>query len=268
MPAPATGSDNVKHPWLLRALAGLFALTLAVSVWQIARRLLDYRVGGEVYAEAAAAAGLTAPDASGAPQEQPAPEEDPLVILARLDLAALRRQNPNTAGWILIPGTGISYPVVQGQDNLYYLSHAWNGAANAMGAVFIGCECAADCSSWNTILYGHRMANGSMFTGLSAYRSEDFCRQNPTVYLALDSGIWRYDVFAAFEAEPESPVYRTGEMDETARRELLDLCAARSVIDPGIRPGPEEPVLTLSTCTANNSAARWVVLAARRPEPA
>lgn len=258
----------MKQQPLLRVLTGLFALTLAVSGWQIARRLLDYRAGARVYAEAAAAAGLAAP---GAPQAgQAGPEEDPLAALAGLDLAALRRQSPNAAGWILVPGTGISYPVVQGEDNLYYLSHAWNGEANAMGAVFIGCECAADCSDWNTILYGHRMANGSMFTGLARYRSPEFCRQNPSVYLALDSGVWRYDVFAAFEAGVEEPVYRVGELDTPARQELLDLCAARSAVNPGVRPTTEEPILTLSTCTVDNAATRWVVLAVRRagPQPA
>lgn len=165
--------------------------------------------------------------------------------LAEIDLQPLREVNPDTAGWIAIPGTEISYPLVQGSDNDYYLSHTWDRANSSCGAIFLDCAASRDLSDFHTLVYGHRMRNGTMFSALKGYRSADFWQEHPSVYVALDSGVYRYAVFSAREADAMGIVYE---------KKLEG-----SVIDTGIAPEASDRVLTLSTCTGTGYVRRWVV---------
>lgn len=75
-------------------------------------------------------------------------ESDPVIedaedAPAGMNLSPLREVNADVVGWIEIPGV-LSYPLLQGEDNAYYLSHAWNGEENAAGAIFLDCRADAD----------------------------------------------------------------------------------------------------------------------------
>lgn len=67
--------------------------------------------------------------------------------------------------WISVKNTAINYPLVQGVDNQYYLTHDHNGDANIAGAIFFD---AID-KPYNgnmTVIYGHSMRDGTMFNNL------------------------------------------------------------------------------------------------------
>ena len=82
------------------------------------------------------------------------PEEVPPPTI---DLAALQAQNSDVIGWISIPGTAVSYPLLQTQNNSFYLGHAWDKSSNSAGSIFLECQCPSDFSFFNTIVYVHRM---------------------------------------------------------------------------------------------------------------
>ena len=96
-----------------------------------------------------------------------------------IDFDALRDLNPDTVGWIVVPGTGISYPIVQGRDNERYLWHTFSGARNNSGAIFLDYRNAADFSDLHTIVYGHNMRDGSMFAPLHGWAGEHFIIYTP-----------------------------------------------------------------------------------------
>ncbi len=188
--------------------------------------------------------------------------QDPYAqALKDMDFSALRQQNPDVLGWILIPGTRVSYPVVQGTDNSYYLDHTWRGGKNSVGAIFMECRNSSDLSDFNTIIYGHRMNNRSMFGTLSQYKSRSYWQAHPYVYLTDDSGTHRYEIFAAGEVSVDSDVYRLGLRSDSSRQSFLDSCLALSALNTGVTPHTYDKVLTLSTCTGNGHATRWVVQA-------
>lgn len=270
-------------PKFRKALAALLAVICALCLGRTALQLVQYRQGDETYAQAEELAGLPdlpdlppvdvtdgsgeASGSAGADGAGEAPEEVPVwqdpyaQALKDMDFSALRQQNPDVLGWILIPGTRVSYPVVQGTDNSYYLDHTWRGGKNSVGAIFMECRNSSDLSDFNTIIYGHRMNNRSMFGTLSQYKSRSYWQAHPYVYLTDDSGTHRYEIFAAGEVSVDSDVYRLGLRSDSSRQSFLDSCLALSALNTGVTPHTYDKVLTLSTCTGNGHATRWVVQA-------
>lgn len=270
-------------PKFRKALAALLAVICALCLGRTALQLVQYRQGDETYAQAEELAGLpdlsdlpvvdftggsgsvsssASTDGAGeAPEEVPVWQDPYAQALKDMDFSALRQQNPDVLGWILIPGTRVSYPVVQGTDNSYYLDHTWRGGKNSVGAIFMECRNSSDLSDFNTIIYGHRMNNRSMFGTLSQYKSRSYWQAHPYVYLTDDSGTHRYEIFAAGEVSVDSDVYRLGLRSDSSRQSFLDSCLALSALNTGVTPHTYDKVLTLSTCTGNGHATRWVVQA-------
>lgn len=270
-------------PNFRKALAALLAVICALCLGRTALQLVQYRQGDETYAQAEELAGLpdlsdlpvvdftggsgsvsssASTDGAGeAPEEVPVWQDPYAQALKDMDFSALRQQNPDVLGWILIPGTRVSYPVVQGTDNSYYLDHTWRGGKNSVGAIFMECRNSSDLSDFNTIIYGHRMNNRSMFGTLSQYKSRSYWQAHPYVYLTDDSGTHRYEIFAAGEVSVDSDVYRLGLRSDSSRQSFLDSCLALSALNTGVTPHTYDKVLTLSTCTGNGHATRWVVQA-------
>ncbi len=249
----------------LRAvLAAVLSVTLAVGAAMAVRQRLQDQERAASYERAARSAGLALPERAGTalsdggngPAADPAAEE-----LMQIDLAALQAVNPEVLGWICIPGTQLSYPLLQGEDNDFYLEHTWEKEPNSGGSIYMDMRCAPDLTCFNTILYGHRMRNGSMFAALKYYKDQDFWQEHPSVYIADSSGVHVYDIFAAWEPKTASAVYAT-DFDSAERRQVfLDACIKRSCLDTGLTPGPHDKILTLSTCTGRGHATRWVVQA-------
>lgn len=186
---------------------------------------------------------------------EPLPEE--AAALADIRLEALREVNEDVIGWIEIPGTEISYPLLKGEDNQYYLSHDWQKEDNRAGSIFLESQCSPDLTGFHTIVYGHRMRNGTMFGGLKHYKDPEYWQEHPSVYLVVDSGIYRYDIFSAWDAGLKDIVYY---LDLTGReKEFIQTCLEKSVITTGIVPGAQDRILTMSTCTGNGHSKRWTI---------
>lgn len=232
-----------------------FLVSSGVLVW---RHLDDWR-GARNYDEARTLAQL---EPEAVPEEIPkTPEPDPnLHLLDQLDLAALQAVNDQVVGWLLIPGTDISYPVVQGEDNDYYLNHTWDGTRSSVGAIFLDCRNGSALKDFNTILYGHKMNNDAMFGQLHQYKEQAFWAANPCLYLASAEGTRRYDIFACYETET-SATYSINFADPAEKQAYLSQCLDQNWLDTGILPTPEDQILTLSTCTGDGHTARWVVQA-------
>lgn len=248
----------------------LSLLLLAVFVTGgafLLRQAGDNARGGAAYSRALALAAGTEGDTPTFPEETaqrswvPAPVEDGdphMEEMAALDLAALGQVNPDVAGWIRIPDSRIDYPLLQGGDNAYYLTHAWDGRSTSVGAIFLERQCSADLTDFHTIVYGHNMNDGSMFAGLRKYASQEYWQNHPYVYIAGEMGVLRYEVFSAYRADVDSITYRLGFSGE-AKAEFLRHAGESSKIDTGIVPEETDRILTLSTCSGAGYSTRWVV---------
>jgi len=191
--------------------------------------------------------------------------DDPNIeALKSIDLEALREVNPEVIGWIHIPDTAVDYPIMQGEDNEYYLNNTWDGKPSSVGSIFMERKNSSDFSDYNTILYGHHMKNGSMFATVKYYADQSYWSEHPYIYVVDDSGVHRYEVFAAFEAGVTDYPYYLG-FTEERKQEYIDFSLSMTEIDTGVEPGVNDRMLTLSTCTGRGTYATRLIVQARLP---
>lgn len=240
-----------------RTVTFLFGLLFVVSLGMFGHSKLDAMRSREAQQEAQE---LAKPDEEV--REVLFGDDPNIISLQQIDLEALREVNPDVLGWIMIPGTQLEYPLMKGLDNQYYLEHAWDKTYNPGGSIFLEKSSREDLSDYHTLIYGHRMRDGSMFGSLGEYASVEYWQEHPYVYIRDDNGVHRYEIFSAYEANTGSRTYQVGFAGEESIQAFLDHCLRSSVIDTGIVPEQEEKILTLSTCTAvGHKNVRWVVQA-------
>lgn len=174
------------------------------------------------------------------------------LILLRAKFKTLRETNPDVVGWISIPGTVIDYPILQTEDNDYYLEHSITGTYLKSGSIFADYRNASDWSDQNTVLYGHNMASGEMFAQLAKFKSGSFFRANRYIYIYTDEGIRVYTIFSAYETNTYNPYTRMhfssdNEFVEWAKKAYNS--SLKSVHNYTFKFNGQDKILTLSTCT-------------------
>ena len=189
---------------------------------------------------------------------------DKAAILPELkDIYAL---NNDLVGWINIPDTVIDYPVVQAEDGEYYLSHDFYGEENINGQIILDALCDPYTPSYNLIVSGHHMKNGSMFGGLPQYRTKSYWESHR--FLELDTLMERkvYVIFACFYSadydEDETGFRYNAIIDYKIDADRwLEEIAQNQLYDTGIEREFGDEFVTLTTCDrARHRNGRFVVV--------
>lgn len=264
---------------IYRALGILLACGLATGIFVVGKREMDYRKGQADYDHARQLAGVFGQDGEAAfglgediGEGQGGLAEnfaegfsaDPYGAgLAKIDLSALKKVNDEVIGWIAIPDSDLSYPLLKGKDNQYYLNHTWKKEHNPVGAIYLDCQVDSGLDDFNTIIYGHRMRNLSMFGTLKFYADIQYWEKHPYIYLAVENGVYRYRIYSAYEAALDKNTYSINIADQNTKKDFFRYGVEHSVIDTGVVPTEDDRVITLSTCTGSGHSTRWVVQAVR-----
>lgn len=224
-----------------------------------------------------------APSASSAAEPQPtAPPAGEVIptIDRQAELAQAREKNPDAVAWLYIPGAEVDDPVMQAEDNGYYLNLDETGAYAMWGCYYAHCENQVggrDELDKNTTIFGHSASNcdpdGPKFTKLYRYMDAAFVKQHPYLYLSVDGEDMIFQITAlfvtdiAFDYIAPNPTGNdlTSFFETVARKNWFAF--------DGVTFSEEDPVLTLSTCcqkydTANTGNQRLVVMAKLLPEGA
>lgn len=180
----------------------------------------------------------------------------------RAGLRSLAQINPDVYGWITVPGTDINYPIVQGNDNSFYLDHAYTGDFLPMGAIFADYRCNGDIkSNPNTVLYGHNIENmsgRSMFHDVTKFFRDEYFN-NTQIYIYTLDGIYVFDVFAVYETRYDYQYFKT--QFETADEFLkfANEVHSNSAKVKEMDFAEDDCLLTLSTCTNGPFYARYAL---------
>lgn len=253
---------------IYRLFVALFTIGVFISGGLLYREFSEYKKGTDSYGklENFVTAGNYTAEKSGAGDADAGQTKAVIPETLEVDFDALCQLNPDVTGWILLPGTRINYPIVQGEDNEYYLTCLFDGTPNSSGAIFMDAAASSDFSDDNTIIYGHHMKNGSMFADLSKYRDEGFFAEHPVILLATPGGTLRAEVFSAYVADVKQDAWRTVFSDSGDKESWLAGLTARSAFAGAETPGADDRIVTLSTCTYEFDDARFVVHAAVQGE--
>ena len=73
---------------------------------------------------------------AGVEEREDGEEQETDIPVPLLDETRLLQMNPDYAGWIYIPGTPVSYPVVYPENNNEYLDRTFDGQKNPCGCPF------------------------------------------------------------------------------------------------------------------------------------
>lgn len=220
------------------------------------------------------------------PQEQEetvAPTEESYEYYGFLPNAErLLEINPDVAGWISIPGTDVSYPVLQRRGNPdgneYYLKrNIYHEDAHA-GSIFMDYRNDFDyvidgkkqlANSANLIIYGHNMHDYSMFGSLKHYINDaNYYGEHPIVELNSNYRKYQYKIFGMIivdindESDTKFDYWNQLEFaDERAFYDYVNEVKRRTIRlnDVDVKYGDE--LLTLSTCNSTFSNGRLVVFA-------
>lgn len=237
---------------LFAALFPVFALLLTISLWQIFSIQKNYKEADDEYnslrqqafpSSSAAAADAGAAASASEEEEEPEPA---------LTLPEVMARNTDCVGWIEIPGSPLSYPVVRGQDNEEYLNRTFLGNQNTAGAIFMDYRNNADFSGQHLLIYGHNLKNGSMFGSLYQYKDAAYMSSHPTVTLQDGQILRTYRVFAARVVDMYDAGYQMEFADEAEFQAFASASGA---------PGDVSQMLTLSTCTNVSDEECLIVLA-------
>lgn len=176
-----------------------------------------------------------------------------------IDFAELKAVNEDIVGWLRIRALDISYPVVQGEDNDYYLHRTFEGVDNFAGCLFVNCDNTPDMTDQNTIIYGHNMKNGSMFGKLKKFQEDGVFDKSKYFWIFTEDFIYQYRIFSAMTVNKVGINYQTFFL-ENEFEEFKNAAFSNSVIDnSNVSLSYEDRIVTLSTCTGNDST-RFVVM--------
>lgn len=177
-----------------------------------------------------------------------------------IDFVALKSANEDFVGWFMIPGTDISYPVVQGQDNSFYLKHIFDGSYGTVGTLFMDCRNVI-LEDENTMIHGHNFHQyGAMFSKLIYYEKQEYYSEHPVMYYLTQEGGYAIEIFSVYEASTSDAIYTFTFSTDKEYKAFLDHVTEKSAIRTDVKVTAQDKVMTLSTCSNKDSNGRFVVV--------
>lgn len=173
--------------------------------------------------------------------------------------AQLRKINPEVCGWITMDSTGIDFPVLQGQNNLSYISRDVFGTFSLAGSIFLDSRDDPGFGESYALLYGHHMADGNMFGDLDKYKEEAFFSETHTGQLILPERSFRLETVAVLVVSASEKMVFDPEYVRGHQTQWLDFVREKALLLRGDLPEKGQ-YLALSTCSTEFTDARTVVL--------
>lgn len=177
--------------------------------------------------------------------------------LKDIDFKSLKQTNPDVVLWLMVGGTNINYPIVQTNNNDYYLNHNILKRKSTDGWTFLDYR-NNSVNDKNTIFYGHNLLNKTAFGSISKMFNKNYYnKKNHTIYVIDESNIYVYEVFSIYYSEPVTDYLQIDFYDEEYLK-FLNKIKSKSKYDFKIDLDVSDKILTLSTCSDDNTGRKVV----------
>ncbi len=174
-------------------------------------------------------------------------------VAIKIDFESLVNLNEDTIGYLKVNNTNIEYPVVQSEDNDYYLYRSFDKSYNEAGWPFLDYKNKLDGTDKNIIIYGHNRLDNSMFGDLEEALSESWYsnEENRIIIFVTEDGYYEYEIFSIYTTLNEEYYIETEFYNEEFVN-FIEVIKNRSINDFGVEVLETDQILTLSTCYAND----------------
>ena len=167
----------------------------------------------------------------------------------------LQESYPDAIGWIYVPDTNINYPIMQGEDNDFYLTHGTDGRSLKCGCIELDFRCENRFQNNFNILYGHNMKNGSMFANVCRFKEKSYYDSHPYGWVYTSDAVYRLDFFSVAVTDWHDEIYNGyREVSEWIPR-LKEI----SRIYENMELTEQDRLVLLSTCSYEFDNARTVL---------
>lgn len=188
----------------------------------------------------------------------------------RASFSELLAINPDVCGWVTLNNTEIDHPVLQGSTNLTYVNRDVYGNFALAGSIFLDTRNNRDFSDAYSLLYGHHMENSGMFGDLDLYKDQAFFDENSTGMLILPDRTYKLEIFACLLIDAGDDAIFDPERWQTDIDGLLSYAKnnnlhLREETIEQLEQMDSPKILALSTCSAEFTDARTIILAVMEP---
>ncbi len=175
-----------------------------------------------------------------------------------VNIEEMMEKYQNIQGYIKIDDTNINYPIVQGEDNDYYLSHLPNDEKNKMGSIYLDYR-NNGFNDDNTVIYGHNMNDGTMFSELENYKQNDYYENHKKYTIYTESDKLEVEIVAIYIADASKESLPIN-FEDNEREKYLKKVMKNNILDSKVNIESEDKLITLCTCADVYDTSRLVLI--------
>lgn len=168
--------------------------------------------------------------------------------------------NPDVLGWITVYGTGIDYPLVQGETNDSYINTSVEKKFSLSGSIFLDAANEKDFSDFNTIIHGHHMDKHEMFGDLDLFQEKTFFDTHEygnLYYAGKNHGL---HFFAIIDGDAYNSKLYNPKVEDSKRQEYLNYLEEQAHFTRDIGVNVDDHIVLLNTCADGASNARYLLM--------
>ncbi len=186
-------------------------------------------------------------------------------IVIPVDFEELWGINEEIYAWINIPGTEVSYPIVQSEeDNNFYVRRSEAGVYYSGGCIYTENYNSKDFTDPLTVIYGHNLRSGRMFAEVNKFADPQYFAEHKYIYVFLPDRALVYEVFAATPYINRHLLANEDMKDPAELEKFFDGIMHTLDKNANFRDGVEldyenDRFIALSTCLQGNNTQRFLV---------
>lgn len=212
------------------------------------------------------------PESTPVPTPTPEPIPTPPPYDPPEELLHFQQQNEHVIALMDIPGTVIHYPVLMYPDPYddpvepYYLNRTIDLQVGYPGSIFVMYSEGKNFETFNTIIYGHNMSDGTMFGTLNQFENKDYLKAHPEIHIFTNQEEHVYKIAGIVIYDDRNINLTYDDYSEQDRAAYLQSLQGTDWVD-GVELSTDSHIITLSTCIGGMPDNRRLLIAVEQDSP-
>ena len=228
--------------------------TAAYSGYRLWKETEKYRVAGKSYSDIHQLVVKKPTHELIDEGAQPVPKRE-------IDWEGLKAINPGFFAWIELEDSTIDYPVIKGDDNVWFLKHLPDGTYNDAGTIFIDVNNQTDFSDRVTVFYGHHMLDDPlMFAEVENFKNQSYYDTHQKFLIHTPDAEYEMYPLAGYVTSGTAGYVQLSFGSDEEYAAYVNDFIARSDFTSQETFSPSDQILMLSTCSYDITDGRYVLI--------